>query len=203
METFGEYIRKLREQEGMPLRKLAAALDIDQSTLSKIERNERRPTREMVLTLAKTFKLDKDQLMIAFLSDKITYQLADEEVGLEALKVAEQHIKYQAKASKGLLSTRKIIPIITKYLSKQPIEKAWLFGSFARNEQDIDSDIDIMVRFKKPKKISLFDYVGYSIDLEELLQTKVDIVEEGFVKPHAAESVEKDKVLVYERKTQG
>ena len=110
METFGEYIRKLREQEGMPLRKLAAALDIDQSTLSKIERNERRPTREMVPALAKTFKKDKKQLMIAFLSDKITYELTGEEVGLEALKVAEQHIEYQAKASKGLLSTRKLSP---------------------------------------------------------------------------------------------
>jgi len=202
METFGEYIRKLREQEGMPLRKLAAALDIDQSTLSKIERNERRPTKKMVHALSETFKLDKIQLMVRFLSDKITYELTDEDVGLEALKVAEQNIEYQVKSRKGLLSTKKIISIINKYLTKQPIEKAWLFGSFARNEQDIDSDIDIMVRFKKPKKISLFDYVGYSIDLEELLQIKVDIVEEGFVKPHALESVEKDKVLIYERKTQ-
>jgi transcriptional regulator with XRE-family HTH domain len=40
-ETFGEIIRKLREDHNMPLRKLAAALDIDQSTLSKIETNQR------------------------------------------------------------------------------------------------------------------------------------------------------------------
>ncbi len=199
METFGEYIRKMREHEGMPLRKLAAALDIDQSTLSKIERNERRPTKAMVQTLAKKFKLDKNQLMIAFLSDRITYELTDEEVGLEALKVAEQHIEYQAKASKGLLSTKKIIPIITKYLSKQPIEKAWLFGSFARKEQNIDSDIDLMVRFRKPKKIGLFGYIAIYQNLEEILGIKVDMVEEGCVKPHAEESVDKDKILIYER----
>ena len=41
-QTFGEYIRELRENNKMPLRKLAALLDIDQSTLSKIERNERK-----------------------------------------------------------------------------------------------------------------------------------------------------------------
>lgn len=97
IDTFGEYIRKLREEEGMPLRKLAAALDIDQSTLSKIERNERRPTKAMVPALAKTFKLDKNQLMIGYLTDKIIYELADEEAGLEALKLAEANIEYQAK----------------------------------------------------------------------------------------------------------
>ena len=202
METFGEYIRKLRDNEKMPLRKLAAALDIDQSTLSKIERNERRPTKEMAPVLAKVFKLDEKELKVKFLSDKVTYELKDEDVGLDALKVAEQNIQYQIKSRKGFLNRKKVISIIQKYLSKQPIEKAWLFGSYARNEQDAESDIDIMVRFKKPKKITLFDYVGYSIYLEELLDTKIDIVEEGCVKPHAAESVEKEKLLFYERKAQ-
>ena len=97
METFGEYIRKLRENEKMPLRKLAAALDIDQSTLSKIERNERRPTKEMAPVLAKVFKLDEKELKVKFLSDKVTYELKDEDVGLDALKVAEQNIQYQSK----------------------------------------------------------------------------------------------------------
>ena len=59
-----------------------------------------------------------------------------------------------------------------------------------------------MVRFKKPKKIGLLEYIGIYQDLGELLGVKVDMVEEGFVKPHAAESVKKDKVLIYERKTQ-
>ncbi len=40
-ETFGELIRKLRERNGLPIRKVAAHLDIDPSTLSKIERDER------------------------------------------------------------------------------------------------------------------------------------------------------------------
>lgn len=102
IDTFGEYIRKMREEKGMPLRKLAAALDLDQSTLSKIERNERRPTKEMVPLLAKTFKLDKNLLMIGYLTDKITYELADEEAGLEALKIAKRQIEYQVKVNKGL-----------------------------------------------------------------------------------------------------
>ena len=55
MKTFGEYIRKLREDKQLPLRKVAAALDIDTSILSKIERNERKPTYEMSPVLAETF----------------------------------------------------------------------------------------------------------------------------------------------------
>jgi HTH-type transcriptional regulator, competence development regulator len=56
METFGEYIRVLREEHEMPLRKLVAFLDIDQSTLSKIEKNERHPVKDMVSKLSETFQ---------------------------------------------------------------------------------------------------------------------------------------------------
>ncbi len=96
-ETFGEYIRKLREGSNMPLRKLAAALDIDQSTLSKIETNQRQPTREMIPIIAKFFKIDSKELQIKFLAEKIIFELQDEEHGLDALKVAEHTITYKPK----------------------------------------------------------------------------------------------------------
>ncbi len=48
MNTIGEIIRKLREEKEMPLCKLAVLLDIDQSTLSKIERNERNANEEII-----------------------------------------------------------------------------------------------------------------------------------------------------------
>ncbi|MEM6830331.1 MAG: helix-turn-helix transcriptional regulator [Bacteroidota bacterium] len=97
MESFGEYIRQIREGAKMPLRKLAAHLDIDQSTLSKIERNERQPSKDMVPIIADVFNLDAQELQIKFLSHKITYELSDEELGLEALKVAEQQMEYERK----------------------------------------------------------------------------------------------------------
>lgn len=94
MLTFGEVIRKLREENELPLRKVAALLDIDQSFLSKIERNEKKATKEQVLQLAKIFKTDEKNLLIHFLSDKVTYELVNEEFGFEALKVAEKKIAY-------------------------------------------------------------------------------------------------------------
>jgi predicted nucleotidyltransferase len=80
-----------------------------------------------------------------------------------------------------------------------PVEKAWVFGSYARGEQTRKSDIDIMVRFDKDTRISLFDYAGIMIDLEDLFHKKVDLVEEGQLRRWAQESVEQDKILVYER----
>jgi len=51
-ETVGEKLRQLREQNKMPLRRVAALLDIDVAILSKMERGERKLTKEVVLKLA-------------------------------------------------------------------------------------------------------------------------------------------------------
>jgi len=93
-ETFGELIRGLREKNGLPIRKVAAELDIDPSTLSKIERNERSANREHVKRLSELFKIEAKTLLVNYLSDKVTYDLIDEEFCDEILKVAEAKIKY-------------------------------------------------------------------------------------------------------------
>lgn len=93
-QTFGETLRSFREKEGMPLRKLAALLDIDQSTLSKIERNERRANSDLIEKLSKIFKADKRELHISFISDKVAYELLDDESSSDILKVAEEKIEY-------------------------------------------------------------------------------------------------------------
>lgn len=92
-ETFGSYIRRLRESKNLPLRKLAASLDIDQSTLSKIETNQRQPTKEMIPILAELFQIDIKDLKVRFLSERILREIKNEEQGLEALKVAEKTVK--------------------------------------------------------------------------------------------------------------
>lgn len=94
VETFGEKVRKLRGDNKMPLRKLAALLDLDQSTLSKIERNERKANFNLIDKLSKIFKVNKKELQISFLSDKVASDLLEKEFGEEVLQVAEQKIKY-------------------------------------------------------------------------------------------------------------
>lgn len=98
-ETIGEKLRHIREEKELPLRKVAALLDIDVAILSKMERGERRITKEVVLKLADIYNCNADYLLVLFLSDKILYEIQDEDLGIEALKVAEERAKY-IKANK-------------------------------------------------------------------------------------------------------
>lgn len=94
METIGQILRNKRQALGLLLRQVAAYVDIDQAILSKIERNERKPTKEKLDKLAEILKLDKDELLIQFISDKIAYEIVDEDYARKVLKVAEKKIKY-------------------------------------------------------------------------------------------------------------
>ena len=98
-ETIGEKLRHIREEKELPLRKVAALLDIDVAILSKMERAERKITKEVVLKLADIYDYNSDELLVSFLSDKILYEIQDEDLGIEALKMAEERTKY-IKANK-------------------------------------------------------------------------------------------------------
>lgn len=94
-KTLGEFIRELRISKAMPLRKLAALLDIDQSTLSKIERNERKVSKGMIPKISGIFEINYKELQIRFLSENLIQYLQEEDYSIEALRVAEKRIKYQ------------------------------------------------------------------------------------------------------------
>jgi transcriptional regulator with XRE-family HTH domain len=100
MHGLGETIRNLREKRELPLRTVAAYLDIDQAILSKIERGQRYASREQVIKLAKYFATNEDDLLIAWLSDKLLNEVVDEKLALKAMQVAESKIKYTFKHSK-------------------------------------------------------------------------------------------------------
>jgi transcriptional regulator with XRE-family HTH domain len=95
MSTLGLKLRELREQAGLSLRKAAMQVDIDVAILSKMERGERKFSKELVLKLANLYHANADKLIIDFLSEKVLYELEDEDFGLEALKVAEKQLKYK------------------------------------------------------------------------------------------------------------
>ena len=98
------------------------------------------------------------------------------------------------------MSTADISKTIAEYLSTQPVNKAWLFGSYARGEQREDSDVDILVDFDHSKaNIGLMEYVHMINELTKRLGRSVDIVEEGTLLPFAEKSANQDKCLIYER----
>ena len=93
-ETFGEYIHKLRSDSRLTLTKLAAALDIDQSTLSKIENGKRNVPVDVLPKLSKIFNLDLKRLEHEYFSEKIAEIIYPQEEPRELLNAAEEKAKY-------------------------------------------------------------------------------------------------------------
>ena len=92
----------------------------------------------------------------------------------------------------------KMIDIIREYFKTQPVDKAWIFGSFSRGEERPDSDVDIIVALTPGTRMGLA-WIGMICDLEEKLGRSVDLVKEKCLMPYVRENANRDKILVYER----
>jgi transcriptional regulator with XRE-family HTH domain len=101
MTTFGETIKQLREEQNLPQRKVAAYLDIDTSLLAKYERNVRQPSKELIIKIAALFKVNSEALISEALTDKIAYQILEEEADSKLLRVAENKVEYFKKQNNG------------------------------------------------------------------------------------------------------
>ncbi|MFC2130049.1 multiprotein-bridging factor 1 family protein [Bacteroidota bacterium] len=99
MKNFSDIVKNEREKRGWILRKAAAELDIDQAIISKIEKNQRKATREQVEKFSKVYNLDLNDLLKLWLSDKIIYEISEQENPIEILKIAEKQIKYNKEHS--------------------------------------------------------------------------------------------------------
>ena len=84
---------------------------------------------------------------------------------------------------------------ITNTAMQYGIQKAYLFGSYARGEAGIESDIDICI--EKGKLRTLFELSGFSQDLEETLGNKVDVITTTSLSDDFRKQIEKDMILIY------
>lgn len=84
-KEFGSLIHSQRMKKKLPLRKVAAALDIDTSTLSKIEKGDRQANSKMIPVIAEIFQLSYEQLQIQYLSQKINDEFGEEPFFEDAL----------------------------------------------------------------------------------------------------------------------
>jgi len=85
---------------------------------------------------------------------------------------------------------QKILPILQRY----GVKRVGLFGSCVRGEMREDSDIDILVEIEKD--ISLLDFVGLKLEIEEALGKKVDLVEYNTIKPLLREKILSEQVII-------
>ncbi|MWB94240.1 helix-turn-helix domain-containing protein [Flavobacterium sp. GA093] len=98
-------LKNAREQKGLKTREVAQILGIDQALISKFESGTRKPTKEQISKLARLLEIDYETLMIAWLKEKILYEIGDDEFALKALMVAEEEIKYNRTISNLKIST--------------------------------------------------------------------------------------------------
>ncbi len=197
-QTVGELIRQQRLLLGKPIREVAAQIELDQSILSKVERNKMQLPERVIAKLAHVLKIDYEELQKKFWSEKIYYQIKNADYGREALGMALKRLEKEQKGSTKDLFRAEITEKVISYFEGQPVEKVWIFGSFARGEESRDSDLDLLVKFKRPHKIDLFDYIGIKQDLEDITGRQVDLVEEGQVLERIKPIIEKEKKLLYE-----
>jgi predicted nucleotidyltransferase/plasmid maintenance system antidote protein VapI len=194
-ETIGHTLRRLRMESKLPLRKVAALVDVDVAILSKMERGERRLTKAMVQKLGKLYKHDTDELMVLYLRDKVLQEVGDDQLAIKALQVAEKAVSYNAANTAAKSTITGAIKAVLKLDGR--VEEAWIFGSVARGQARTDSDIDIMVEFNKKKKYSFFDLADIAYRIEQKINRKVDLVEKGYLKSFAAKTAQNDWFKIY------
>lgn len=90
------------------------------------------------------------------------------------------------------------IAIIKDFFSKQPVLKAYLFGSYGRGNENKDSDIDLLVELDYSQPIGL-EFIQMKLDLQKLLSKKVDLVSARGLSKYIQPILDKEKKLIYAR----
>jgi predicted nucleotidyltransferase len=149
--------------------------------------------------LAEYFKVKENDLLVAWLSYNLVYELEDEDVALEALQLAEEKVTYITRPKDCNTS---LINLIKTTLKKDGrVTAAWLFGSAARGEEKLNSDVEIMVEMNKAKKYSMFDLLDIAFIIENKINRKVDLVEKGYLKDFAMKTASNDLIKFMDKPT--
>lgn len=96
------------------------------------------------------------------------------------------------------ITQKNIISEIEPVLKKHNIKRASLFGSFARNDANSSSDVDILVEF--PEGSDLFDLIDLKTELSNILDKNVDVATFDSLNPYRKEFILKDQVPILRKR---
>lgn len=96
------------------------------------------------------------------------------------------------------MKQEQIINKSTLVFMDYPVLKAYLFGSFARDEATATSDVDILINMDMDRVITGMEFFDLWQNLENSLSRPVDLVTTAAISKHILEEVEQDKILIYE-----
>ncbi len=191
----GEMLREQRKAKKLSLRDVSSLLDLDVAIISKLERGERAFNKKLIIAFSTLYQLDVKQLLAIFYADKLLKDIDDDEIVLDAIRLAEESVQYRTNKKE---SNAKLFSQIKRFFDvDKRVKRAWLFGSVSRGEATNDSDIDIMIEFNKRKKYSMFDLIDIAHTLEKKIKRKVDLSEKGTLYDFAKKDAEKDIIQIY------
>ena len=191
----GEMLREQRKAKKLSLRDVSNQLDLDVAIISKLERGERAFNKKLIIAFSTLYQLDIKQLLAIFYADKLLKDIDDDQIVLDAIRLAEESVQYRTNKKE---SNAKLFSQIKRFFDvDKRVKRAWLFGSVSRGEATNDSDIDIMIEFNKRKKYSMFDLIDIAHTLEKKIKRKVDLSEKGSLYDFAKADAEKDLIQIY------
>ena len=106
-------LKNAREQKGLKTREVAQLLGIDQALISKFENGSRKPTKDQVIKLASLLEIDFETLMVAWLKEKILYEIGQDEFALKAMNMVREEMENSYVAVKKSIS-KNLLSILTE-----------------------------------------------------------------------------------------
>jgi predicted nucleotidyltransferase len=195
MKSVAETLRLSRKTEKLTLQQVSGAVKIDVGVLSKIERGIRPISMDQLELLCKLYKLSFLEQKKNLTAEQIVAFVAYDQNANEILQIAEQKLAYATKAIKPL---SKIVRELKAVFKKFPqIQKAWIFGSYARSEMTSKSDIDVVITVGKG--FTYFQLADVQYQAENKLGIKVDIGFKRSLDKTVSKHAEKDMKLIYGR----
>ena len=182
----GKILKTLRKMSGLSQRELSLGLGTSRHVISRVETNRTSPSAE-------------------FIGQMVKYMGFDEAM-YESLLATERHIDLASRIegeddspspTEKIHPTRYVIERLQTYFPATKVSKAYLFGSYAREQQNNESDIDVLIELDENQKPTIFDLIDIKDGLESLLEKAVDVVQQGSEYAHVRESIDRDKILIY------
>lgn len=123
-------LKNAREKKGLKTREVAQFLEIDQALISKFENGTRKPTREQVLKLASLLEIDFETLLVAWLKEKILYEIGDDEFAFKAINMVCEDLQNSYVTIKKSISKNIQVILDEIDLLKSKLDQFRQFDSF-------------------------------------------------------------------------
>jgi adenine-specific DNA-methyltransferase len=146
LDTFvsiGDTLKEIRETRGFNLQNVALKTNINYTVLSRIETGKRLPTKPQVQTLANFYNYSEQDLIKYLISDKILYEIQNEDFGLEGFLLAEQRIKYGLSLFNDYENLEKFDLKSRRYIGNKAKLTDWIMEIIQSETKGNETFIDI------------------------------------------------------------